>query len=111
MNRYPIDLFTREGRNKFYQSKEWRALRLIKLTEDVYCEECLKVDLYEIATEVDHIIDIKLAPDRFMDITNLQSMCQKCHSKKTFKENKEAIIKQSYEVVNLRWKIKKGVVN
>lgn len=82
-----IDLTTVEGRQKFYQSKEWRAIRLVVLTNNPYCEECLKKDLKVIAVDVDHIIDIKDEPTRFMDLTNLQGLCKSCHSTKTMKSN------------------------
>jgi 5-methylcytosine-specific restriction endonuclease McrA len=72
----PIDLQNREGRQKFYQAKEWRALSLVKLTESTWCEKCLKEGIYTLVTEVDHIIDICKSSARFMDITNLLSLCQ-----------------------------------
>jgi 5-methylcytosine-specific restriction endonuclease McrA len=105
--RKPIDLKTREGRQKFYQTREWRTLRLVKLTESPWCEECKKEGLNTLATEVDHITDISQAPTRFMDITNLQSLCKQHHSAKTFQEHREGSKfgkKKEFQVVNLKWK-------
>lgn len=105
--RKPIDLKTREGRQKFYQSREWRTLRMVKLTESPWCEECIKEGIHTLASEVDHIIDITQAPTRFMDITNLQSLCKPHHSAKTFQEHQEGSKfgkKKEYKVVNLKWK-------
>jgi hypothetical protein len=38
------------------------------------------------AEELDHIIPIKIAPERFADFTNLQSLCKSCHREKTNSE-------------------------
>jgi 5-methylcytosine-specific restriction endonuclease McrA len=103
--RKPINLNTREGRNLFYQGPEWRALRIMILSENPYCVECLKDGIYEIATEVDHIIDITDDSSKFMDRDNLQSLCKSCHSRKTFKEHR-SFQKQSFSVENKKWKIK-----
>lgn len=40
--------------------------------------------------EVDHIVPIKVAPDRRLDPTNLQTMCKPHHSAKTWRENRLA---------------------
>jgi len=103
----PIDLKTREGRQKFYQTREWRTLRLVKLTESPWCEECEKEGLHTLANEVDHLIAIIQAPTRCMDITNLQSLCKPHHSAKTFQEHREGSKfgkKKEFQVVNLKWK-------
>jgi 5-methylcytosine-specific restriction endonuclease McrA len=103
MNRKTIDLSTRQGRNLFYQSKEWRALRSIVLVRDVYCQECLKNNIHTIATECDHIIDIKDRPDLFMSLDNICGLCKSCHSRKTF-HTRRSFQKQVFTVDNLKWK-------
>jgi 5-methylcytosine-specific restriction endonuclease McrA len=97
-----IDLTTREGRNKFYQSTKWRAMRNIVLTKKPYCVECLKENIFTLATEVDHIVDIKDAPSRCMDHNNLQGLCKGHHSQKTFHEN-TSFQKQTFTVLNKKW--------
>lgn len=99
-----IDLQTRKGRNLFYQSDYWRALRLTILTENPYCGQCLKDGIYELATEVDHIVDIVDDVSKFMDRNNLQGLCKSCHSRKTFKGHR-SFQKQSYTILNRKWKI------
>lgn len=99
-----IDLTTPEGRQKFYQSKEWRTLRMVVLTNHPYCVECEKLGVYERATEVDHIVDIKDDYLKCLDITNLQSLCKSCHSKKTYQIS-NGFKKTSWKVVNKKWKI------
>ena len=38
------------------------------------------------ATEVDHVIPVRLAPDRLFDKDNLQPLCVRCHSHKGLRE-------------------------
>lgn len=100
--RKPIDLKTREGRNKFYQTTEWKLLRRIKLTHNPYCEECLKSGVNEFATEVHHIVDIAQDPTKCLSYDNLRSLCRQCHSTITASR---VIYKKETEIVNKKWKI------
>ena len=79
-----INLLTYEGRQNFYNSKYWGSLRALKLNKDPLCQHCSTLARPVGATQVDHIIDIQDDPDLFMNIDNLQSLCAKCHSKKTY---------------------------
>ena len=49
------------------------------------CQECLKIGRTERATEVDHKIPMAAGGAR-LDPENLQSLCIRCHSKKTWAE-------------------------
>ena len=98
-----VDITTPEGRKRFYQLREWRAMRMIVLTEEIYCRECLKEGIYTVATEVDHIIDIKDDTSKFFTRENLQALCKSCHSSKTFHSNVSIQNKGKFEVVNKRW--------
>jgi 5-methylcytosine-specific restriction endonuclease McrA len=80
------DLTTREGRNGFYQSKEWRNLREHVLSINPFCLKCKAMGLLTPATCVDHIIDIAERPDLRLEITNCMSLCTPCHSRKTAKK-------------------------
>jgi 5-methylcytosine-specific restriction endonuclease McrA len=99
--RKPIDLKTREGRNKFYQTTEWRLLRRIKLTHNPYCEECLKSGVNELATEVHHNVDIAQDSTKCLSYDNLTSLCKSCHSLITSGEHNKP---RDVEVVNKKWK-------
>jgi len=86
-----IDLRTPEGRKQFYQSPEWNQTRKVVLTLQPYCQECLKEGVTTIGNEIDHIIDLKEAPERCIDVTNLQTLCKEHHGRKTMLENLNAI--------------------
>ena len=80
-NKYKRD----RGAQKFYQSKEWKAVRRVKLNNNPLCEECMRQGKYVRATMVDHIVPIKQG-GKALDIQNLQSLCNSCHSKKSIEE-------------------------
>lgn len=79
-----------EGRKhsntKFYQSTAWRKLRKVKLEKDPLCEECLKKDIHTPAKVADHIVPINQG-GAALNITNLQSLCDRCHNIKSAKES------------------------
>lgn len=63
---------------KFYQSKRWRELRALKLAKNRTCEHCGAA-----ATHVDHMLAREKRPDLELAMSNLQSLCHSCHSRKT----------------------------
>jgi 5-methylcytosine-specific restriction protein A len=69
-----------------YNSKRWQDMRAIHLAQEPWCRECLKLNVYEFATEVDHITPHKGDPVLFFDRKNLQSLCNSHHSSKTAEE-------------------------
>ena len=75
-------------RDSFYWSKPWKDLRLKVLRRDRYiCVDCTQKCLGKkkngFTPHVDHIEPRLKRPDLALDITNLQTLCSKCHSKKT----------------------------
>ena len=78
-----INFNTREGRQLFYNSEEWRNLRKFKLQLVPLCEECLKASKVVAAKHIHHKIDIKDAPEKALDYDNLMSLCHSCHSRIT----------------------------
>ncbi len=67
----------------FYQSKEWKALRSIKLARVGYmCEDCKAQSKISIADEVHHMEEVSNNWDRRLDFTNLKALCKKCHNKR-----------------------------
>ena len=54
--------------------------------KNALCVPCKKRGLIESAKEIDHIIPVKEAPDRFWDHTNWQGICRSCHLEKSARE-------------------------
>jgi len=84
------DLKTYEVRQSFLQCKIWIDTRAVKLSNDPLCEECLKQNILTPATQVHHRISIVINPtyENALEMSNLVSICQTCHSKITAEENK-----------------------
>lgn len=80
----------RKNKNReIYDSVRWRKLRLSYIQNNPLCEECLKEDKYTDATGkkgvVDHITPINSGGAVF-DRANLQTLCNKCHNRKSANE-------------------------
>jgi 5-methylcytosine-specific restriction endonuclease McrA len=62
------------------RGRRWTILRLEAMARDGYkCRSCGKPG----RLEVDHILPVRLAPDRAYDLANLQCLCPACHTRKT----------------------------
>lgn len=63
-------------------SRRWRSIRATHLSMEPLCRHCLALGRVTPATEVDHING---RADRAEDYEpdNLQSLCERCHSRKT----------------------------
>jgi len=70
--------------SKFYNSTEWRALR-VKALEATggLCTKCLELEIITTADVVDHITPIENDYSKRLDLTNLQPLCHSCHNRKT----------------------------
>lgn len=70
--------------------RTWYRLRAAKLSREPLCEaaEICKDHpiIRRVATQVDHVIPIRLRPDLRLVWSNLQSLCASCHSAKTRRE-------------------------
>ena len=91
-------------RNQFYQSKEWREIRSYILSTHPLCTHCLKEDILTPAEEIDHIIPLHIDPSKRLDLTNLQPLCKKCHSTKTYKETL-APLSEKPKLANPLWNL------
>ena len=74
---------------RFYNSAAWKKLRIFKLSRDPLCEYCLEKDHVNIATEVDHVIPIKVDWSMRLVFNNLNSTCHRCHMIKTKGDKKK----------------------
>jgi len=72
-----------QGRALHTGSKRWRTLRALVLQQEPLCRECAKDDILRAATQVDHVD----GDDSNNDLSNLQPLCHRCHSKKTARED------------------------
>jgi len=73
----------------FYHSKEWERIRLAVLSRDNFlCQECLKNKRITRAVIADHIVPLLVAWDKRLDMSNLQSLCQSCHNRKTAEDKR-----------------------
>lgn len=72
----------------WYKLAIWQDTRRIQLRREPLCCECMKMNIYTKATDVDHIEPHNGDYDLFLDDNNLQSLCHQCHSRKTARENK-----------------------
>jgi len=65
------------------RSARWKVVRLdAKRRDDWKCVQCGARG----RLEVDHIQPVRTHPELAFDLSNLQSLCPSCHSKKTIQE-------------------------
>lgn len=76
----------------FYNSPEWRRVRLAHLKREPFCRECKISGQDTFAEMVDHILPIQQGGARF-DPQNLQSLCNRCHDRKRQKESMAVRVK------------------
>jgi len=60
----------------------WQKVRALKLEEQPLCEVCLRAGRTTPACDVDHIQPIIAGGER-LEMANLQSICRRCHNRKT----------------------------
>lgn len=65
---------------EFYRTNGWKRMRTAALTRDNYlCQYCLDKKKITPATTVHHIVPIKKAWQLRLTLSNLISLCDKCH--------------------------------
>lgn len=86
--RHPMDhaLFHNPEHQRLYNTARWRRMRQRQLIVSPFCEECLRANVYIVATEVHHIERHNGNPLKFYADALLQSLCASCHSRKTASE-------------------------
>lgn len=78
--------------SRFYYTAQWKRLRITHLMKEPLCRHCNEKGIVTPAVDIDHIIPIN--PHNAWDYdgvrygspvssSNLQSLCKKCHAKKT----------------------------
>src|SRR5215831_1075005 len=67
---------------RFYDKQAWRDLRRMVLVRDHY--RCVRCSAYVGGTgaaRVDHVVPVKVAPHRALDMTNLRTLCATCDNR------------------------------
>lgn len=65
--------------------RRWQAVSAGWLRSHPLCVECERAGIVEAATDVDHVRPHRGDPKIFWDGTNWQSLCRRCHARKTAK--------------------------
>jgi len=73
--------------SKFYQSKQWRATRNFYMQTNPLCEQCKRKGITTAGQCVDHIRPLSQGGTN--DFSNLQTLCNSCHAKKSSLEGIE----------------------
>lgn len=71
-----------QGNESFYASTAWRKLRHLKIKMNPLCEECERLGKLTPGRVVDHITPINQG-GASLALDNLQTLCDKCHNKKS----------------------------
>ena len=72
-------------RDSRYSTRAWQGLRKLALDRDGWrCQQCGKAG----RLEVDHVVAVRDGGE-FWQLSNLQSLCRRCHLKKTRREQPE----------------------
>jgi len=67
---------------KLYNTRRWKRIRARQLTKEPWCADCLKQNIYTLATDCDHIEPHRGDPVKFFK-GPFQSLCHSHHSQKT----------------------------
>jgi len=73
----------RIARHRFYNRTAWKRCRAAKLRAEPLCERCRGAGRLNEATQVHHKVDLADAPELAFTMSNLESLCQSCHSRET----------------------------
>lgn len=94
-----IDTSTKATRHVFYDSPEWKELRLEAIARDnEECQWCkYEGKVTKTNLEVDHIKELEFYPELALDIDNLRTLCKDCHNKRheRFNYKKKKIDKET----------------
>lgn len=71
-----------------YNTARWRRLRGLQLSQHPMCRYCADLGVLTPATDVDHVVPVREAPEGAFDPGNLQSLCKPCHSQTKQREER-----------------------
>lgn len=88
MRRIPRKNYHEKSRQERGYDRQWELLRDNYAAKNPLCESCLRKGYVEPMFDVDHIQPFRGLDDPLrLDPDNLQSLCRKCHTRKTAKQN------------------------
>lgn len=73
---------------RVYRSSRWTAVRARVLRDHPLCTSCAAAGRTELASQVDHIVPVRVRPDLAYDPTNCQPLCTVCHAAKSQAERR-----------------------
>ncbi len=76
----------RSKAQRIRSSSRWQKVRLIQLREHPLCHDCQQAGRTKQAEQVRHIQQVESRPDLAFDGSNLMSLCEACHGKRTARE-------------------------
>lgn len=66
---------------RFYNSKEWKAVRKKARARDNFeCQICKSKGKYHRVENVHHLKEVRTHPHLALTLSNLQSLCIRCHN-------------------------------
>jgi 5-methylcytosine-specific restriction enzyme A len=70
----------------FYSSKAWKVRRDARRHANPLCQECEANGVLTPMHAVDHVLPRSTHPELELDYENTQSLCERCHNRKTGRE-------------------------
>lgn len=74
--------------NRFYKTQHWRKLRDTYIAKNPTCALCARLGRLTVGTVVDHIVERRDGGED-LNQTNLQTLCHRCHTIKTYEEKRK----------------------
>lgn len=71
-------------RQRLY-GRQWRRIRAAQLAKEPWCAQCLREDVYTLATDVHHLVRHEGDPEKFF-AGPFESLCHTHHSAETARE-------------------------
>lgn len=83
LRRANVEVLQRESAARRGYDRAWQRTRLRVLSQRPLCEDCAAEGIVEPATEVHHVVKIRVAPELRNDANNLRALCAECHAART----------------------------
>ena len=78
----------RSVEDEVVSSARWKDLRARVLRDEHVCRACAAAGRTELATQVDHVVPVRVRPDLAYDLSNCAPLCTVCHAAKSASERR-----------------------